>query len=295
MENVARARSLALTREIHPGNAQANNAVWADDFGPELLDGLSVERDLAYGDDERHRLDVYTDGRSASPRPVIVFLHGGNFVAGAKHTDGTPFYDNVGAWAAHNGYVGVVSNYRLAPAHRFPSGIEDVESLVSWLREHVAEHDGDPSAIFLMGASAGATQIAHYVSSRTASDTAIAGAMLLSGRYDYRTLPLDAVLHNYYGDSPDLEEISPLPRLVETRVPLMVAITEFDPPEIQAHFVRLIDAYLHYTGTLPRICYLAGHNHFSEVTHLAGGDEALGTQVKGFVAACLDAAREAVA
>ena len=41
--------------------------------------------DIAYGDDERQRLDVYMpEGESGSPAPVLMFLHGGYWVIGHK-------------------------------------------------------------------------------------------------------------------------------------------------------------------------------------------------------------------
>ncbi|MGH3291992.1 MAG: hypothetical protein ACRDP7_09320, partial [Trebonia sp.] len=65
-----------------------------------------VDRDLAYGDHERHRLDVHTAGTkpdgtkpdgTAPGAPVFVFVHGGGFVGGDKHVPGTPMYDHIGA------------------------------------------------------------------------------------------------------------------------------------------------------------------------------------------------------
>ena len=44
-----------------------------------------------------------------------MFVHGGGFVAGDKHTPGTPRYELVGAWAARHGWVGVTMTHRLAP------------------------------------------------------------------------------------------------------------------------------------------------------------------------------------
>ena len=67
----------------------------------EPYEGVRVTRDLAYGPDERHRLDVFapapTDGHTmpATPRPVLVFVHGGGFVAGVKRHGDCAFYDNI--------------------------------------------------------------------------------------------------------------------------------------------------------------------------------------------------------
>ncbi|MFG3756192.1 hypothetical protein ACGE32_28090, partial [Klebsiella pneumoniae] len=67
----------------------------------EPFPGIRIERDIKYGSAERHRLDVFTpETVGGGPRPVLIFVHGGGFVAGDKHTPGTPFNDNVAAWAA---------------------------------------------------------------------------------------------------------------------------------------------------------------------------------------------------
>ena len=46
---------------------------------------VSVARDEKYGPDERHRLDVFrSEAKSEQNRPVLIFMHGGGFVAGDK-------------------------------------------------------------------------------------------------------------------------------------------------------------------------------------------------------------------
>ena len=65
---------------------------------------------------------------------MVVFVYGGGFAGGAKHTPGSPFYDNIGRWAAAHDLVGVTANYRLAPQSQYPSGIEDMTALVGWLQ-----------------------------------------------------------------------------------------------------------------------------------------------------------------
>ena len=97
-----------------------------------------IDRDLAYGDHERHRLDVHTSGEE-SGAPVLVFVHGGGFVGGDKHTPGMPMYDHIGAWAVRNGWVGVTITYRLAPEYRFPTAVDDSWAALQWADAHRAE------------------------------------------------------------------------------------------------------------------------------------------------------------
>ncbi|MEU5951902.1 carboxylesterase family protein [Streptomyces sp. NPDC047525] len=93
------------------------------------------------------------------PLPVMVFVHGGGFVAGSTRAslyDGTAF--------ARDGVVLVTVNYRLgiagfldlpgAPRNR---GLLDALAALRWVRENIAAFGGDPDQVTLFGQSAGAT------------------------------------------------------------------------------------------------------------------------------------------
>src|SRR4051812_20217107 len=51
-------------------------------LGPK--NGVATDKDIAYGDDPRQRLDVFAAKRS-SPQPVVVFVHGGAFIDGSRN------------------------------------------------------------------------------------------------------------------------------------------------------------------------------------------------------------------
>ena len=56
---------------------------------------------------------------------------------------------------AQQGYVAATVNYRLAPASRFPSQIQDVETAVRYLRSRAGGLNIDPDRIGVLGGSAG--------------------------------------------------------------------------------------------------------------------------------------------
>jgi len=112
-----------------------------------------VERDIAYAPGGRRaKLDIHRPAEGAGPKaPVLVQVHGGAWMIGAKEHQGIPLMQHM----ASQGWVCVSVNYRLAPKHRFPTQIVDVKRALAWVKEHVAEYGGDPDYVVITGGSAG--------------------------------------------------------------------------------------------------------------------------------------------
>ncbi len=85
--------------------------------------------------------------------PVVVFFHGGGFVVCTLETH-DPYCR---ALATEARAVVVSVDYRLAPEHKFPAGVEDALAATEWVLEHVGELGGDCSRVFVGGDSAGGT------------------------------------------------------------------------------------------------------------------------------------------
>lgn len=245
---------------------------------------LEVARDLEYGPHERNVLDVFkAPGSGGAAKPVLVFVHGGGFARGAKRTEGTPFYDNIGLWAVGQELVGVTLNYRLAPQSTWPSGIEDLTAAVAWLKANIARYGGDPSKIVLWGHSAGAAHVADYVANaaKRKLDSGLAGAALTSGFYDLGTEV--SVWKVYYGeDVATYAERSSLPGLVATDVPLFVNDAELDPDMFQEETAKLAAARAAAGKPLERV-HLGGHSHISETYAIGTGDRSLSGPLLAFV------------
>ena len=255
---------------------------------PEPFADVEVIRDLPYGEDERHRLNVFQAKTGAkAARAVLVFVHGGGFIGGNKSMPEMPFYDNVGVWGARRGLVGVNITHRLAPQHPWPAGSEDVAAALQWIRNNVAAYGGDPRRIFLMGQSAGAAHVAHFLAHRRFDGpdrNALAGAILVSGLYDTNTMDRNQFFKAYFGEDASVyAERSALPGLAETPVPVLVTLSEFDPFDFKRQYVELLRAYLERKRNLPKLAWLAGHGHVSGILAVNTEHDLLGDRVLEFI------------
>jgi acetyl esterase/lipase len=249
---------------------------------------VEIARDLAYGPDERQRLDVFRAKAAAkAARPVLVFVHGGGFIGGNKSMPGMPFYDNVGVWAARHGLLGVNMTYRIAPKNPWPAGSEDVSAALDWLRASAASHGGDPSCIFLMGQSAGGAHVAQFLAHQQFSGAgrdALAGAILVSGLYDTNTMDKNPLFKAYFGEDPSLyAQRSVLPGIADSPTPLLVTLSEFDPLDFKRQYVVLLSAYLEKRRTLPHLAWLPGHGHVSGMLAVNTESDPLGDNVLAFI------------
>lgn len=278
-------RIRALGTAFSVAQIQGSMALFAPLQPP--VDEALVQRDLSYGPDARHRLDLFGAGGNAK-RPVLVFLHGGGFIGGDKGAPGAPFYNNVGAWATAQGWLGVTATYRLAPAHPWPAGAQDVARLVDWLKGEATNHGGDPDRIILMGQSAGAAHVASYVGGQGFAEmavTSIAGAIMLSGLYDVPSAARNPYQDAYFGTDPSrFAAQSSIDGLATTGVPCLFTVSENDPADFQRQAALLASRRVAATGKWPDFHWLEGHNHISPVHQIHSSVDVLGPVLARFVA-----------
>jgi triacylglycerol lipase len=262
----------ASTRGFGQTMDPASGAPYAALFPPEAWRGVAIERDISYGPDPLHKLDVYHAPQDGPARPVLLFVHGGAFVRGDKH--GAFYPDNIPLWAAKQGMVGVTINYRLAPASPWPAGAEDLAAAIAWTRANIARFGGDPDRIVLFGHSAGANHVADYVGNpevEGAEFAAVKGAILLSPNYT----PIEPP-HAYYGTGNDLNTYAgSVRRLAASHVPLFLGDAEFDPDMMRETATALRSGLCEVPARCPRYVHLKDHNHFTEGMALGTGDQSL--------------------
>ncbi|SJZ39118.1 Acetyl esterase/lipase [Enhydrobacter aerosaccus] len=247
---------------------------------------IAVTRDVAYGDHARQVLDIFrpVDAKTA---PVVVFVHGGAFVRGAKRTT-DELYDNVLYWFARQGFVGVNIEYRLAPEAAYPAGAHDLALALDWVQRHIGSHGGNPGRVLLIGHSAGGTHVASY-----ACDPAlgylgrhVSAVVLISARLRADQSPVNPNamgVRAYFGDDSSLYDIrSPVSHATHCHLPVLVAAAEFENPLLDVYALEFAHRLAQARGRAPRFVQMKGHNHMSIVAHFNTEEETLGRIILDF-------------
>jgi acetyl esterase/lipase len=97
------------------------------------------------------RVLVYEPAGRTRPSPALVWIHGGGLVMG------TPQQGNAlcSRFAADLDIVVVSVDYRLAPEHPFPAGLDDCVAALAWTHDNAERLGIDPTRVAVGGDSAG--------------------------------------------------------------------------------------------------------------------------------------------
>lgn len=131
--------------------------------GVELRPGLSAEISVPEGN---------------GPHPVLVYLHGGGWVAGSAKS-----HRRLAQQFAEAGALTVSVDYRLAPEQPFPAGFDDCLFAAKWAARNAARWNGDGSRIAIGGDSAGGNLAAAVIVANDAPR--FRAALLIYGIFDF--------------------------------------------------------------------------------------------------------------
>lgn len=199
---------------------------------PEMADGPDFGEDCL-------ALNVYAPiGGEPGPKPVLVFIHGGAFLAGSAN----PYR---GEKLAREGDIVVVTiNYRVGvfgfvnfgealglPAIPSNLGLRDQIAALEWVRDNIGAFGGDPGRVTISGQSAGSMSVSLLMLSAAARGL-FHGAVMQSGAvsliHDRERSLLDArrFIEQLDLDQASLDKLRTMPgqRLLEAQAKIGAAI-----------------------------------------------------------------------
>ncbi len=203
----------------------------------------------------------WPEGKQDTPYPIIVFFHGGGWSMG----DVASYDSFVRSICALSRSILISVDYRLAPEHRFPTGLEDAYAVMEWALSHGAEIKGDVTKVAVMGDSSGgnlAAVIAHRIQAR--AGPRLAAQFLLypvldvsaphsqypsrmafgNGEYLLSRDGIDSATNWYLGEGAEISEseISPMrEKNLHILPPTVIMVGGYDPllDEAKSYQVRL--------------------------------------------------------
>lgn len=123
-------------------------------------------------------LDAFVP-EGAGPFATCILVHGGGFTKGDKTSFIKPLFEPL----SKAGFVWFTINYRLAPQHRYPACVEDVESAIRWVKAHAKEYKVDAGKIALIGESAGG-HLVSFAGVRGEGETRVAAVVPFYAPHD---------------------------------------------------------------------------------------------------------------
>jgi acetyl esterase/lipase len=112
---------------------------------------VTVENTVAAGPAGPVGVRIYSPRAAAGVLPALVFFHGGGWVAGGAATHG----GFCGRLSAAAGVRVIAADYRLAPEHPFPAGLDDCLAATRWAAANASRLGLDPARLAVGGDSVG--------------------------------------------------------------------------------------------------------------------------------------------
>jgi len=243
----------------------------------------TATRDLAYGPDERNRLDVFQPAPAPGGRlPVVIHLSGGDNLRRIQVPGGEPFYDNVMLWAVKHGMIGVNTDRHLDRGAPWGAGAKDVGLMVKWVRENIARYGGDPERIFFVAHAYGGTDVAAYLAHKefwSGPTPGVAGAAFIGAPFNIAPLAMPA---GGRAANPMFDPAhSDLEGLKALDIPLFISLGEYDPDSTRASDEALRQALC--ARRCPGFAVFKDHQHISTMFSFNTADESVSGPVLDWI------------
>lgn len=211
---------------------------------------------------------IVPEERGTSPRPVLVFIHGGGWHSGSPGD-----YSFVGRQFTREGYVVVLLGYRLGPEGRYPRMLQDSALAMAWVQQNIAKYGGDPDRVFAMGHSAGAYNVVmlglerQWLGRAGVPDGFLKGVVGLSGPYDFYPFTSDSA-RNAFGQEADPAITQPINHVRGDGPPMLLLTGDADET-VKPRNSRVLAKALSAAGQATEPVILAGVDHSGTAMKLA--------------------------
>lgn len=219
-----------------------------------------VERydNIVYGHDDREIqvLDVYRPKQAEKEDlPVIISVHGGGWIFGDKE-----LYQYYCMSLAQRGFAVVNFTYRLAPEHKYPAALEDLNLVCKWVMKRAGRYHFNTERIFAVGDSAGAHLLGLYAGICTnpryreqydftiPEGFALTAIALSCGIYDFSCADGEILkmIHEFMpqgATAEELEKVNVLNTITDVYPPVfcMTAVDDYQKVQVSGLIAKLIE------------------------------------------------------
>ena len=223
-------------------------------------------------------LDLYQPSGD-TPRPLILFIHGGGWVGGnTRHSGALANFPLAVAELAAEGFVVASVEYRLSSEAPFPAALQDVRAALRYLKENASKYRIAPDKVAVWGGSAGGQLAALAAAScgdhtldpapTNAGSECVQGAVVWYGVFDFEPV---VAARDETPVSRYLACEGPCPAATVRRASPMSYVSADDPPFLLIHGEqdktvdvsqsRSFEAALHKAGVHVRSMYIPGVDH----------------------------------
>ena len=223
-------------------------------------------------------LDLYQPSGD-TPKPLILFIHGGGWVGGnTRHSGALENFPLAIADLAAEGFVVASVEYRLSSEAPFPAALQDVRAALRYLKENAGKYRIARDKVAVWGGSAGGQLAALAAAScgdqtldaapAAAGSECVQGAVVWYGVFDFAPVVAEA------GETPVSRYLAcdgPCPAATVHSASPMSYVSADDPPFLLIHGEqdrtvdvgqsRSFEAALHKAGVSVRSIYIPGVDH----------------------------------
>ncbi len=232
--------------------------------------------DVAYGDDEDERLDIFPAVRrpaAGALAPVHVHLHGGRWRILSKDETSV-----IAPTFVEAGVAFVTLNFSLIPKVRLPDMIAQLRRAIAWVHANATSFGGDANRIHLSGHSSGAHLAGVLLTTDWRAlglpENLIKSAVLMSGMYDMRPVMLSERASYVKLSAAEVLDLSAILHVGRINAPLVLGYGSMETPEFQRH-PQAFAATLRAAGKPVSVLTVAGANHYEMLRELADANTPL--------------------